>query len=188
MRARFQHKYLGFAGILIGLVAIVMYIMGRNLICDCGFIKFWHADTTTQNSQHLFDYYTFSHIIHGFLFYWLIRRFAKKLPPGMQFVVAILIEAAWELAENSPSIVNRYQTATAADAYHGDSIINSVSDVLSMSLGYWFAARNKTWLTLALLVFMEVGVLLLIRDNLTLNIIMLIFPIEAIKNWQMGGT
>lgn len=186
MHARFQHKYLWPAGILIGLVAVVMYLMGRNLICDCGFIKFWHSDTTSQNSQHLFDYYTFSHIIHGFLFYWIIRRFAKKLPPGMQFVVAILIEATWELAENSPFIVNRYQTATAADAYHGDSIVNSVSDIVSMCFGFWFAARNSTWLTVTLLVIMELGTLILIRDNLILNLIMLISPIDAIKNWQTG--
>lgn len=112
---------------------------------------------------------------------------ARRVPIGWRYLIAVLIETGWELLENSPIIINRYREATMALGYAGDSILNSMSDILMMSLGFLLAARLPVWVTVLLVVVMEVGCALWIRDNLTLNVIMLIHPIEAIKVWQMGG-
>lgn len=172
--------------------ALVLWLMGRNPICTCGTVKFWHGSAAdSETSQHLADWYTPSHIIHGFAFYFLFRhvpaRLGFPLPAGAAFLLALLVEGAWEIAENTPVIIERYRSATVSLGYAGDSIVNSLADIGWMSLGFLFARLAPWKLTLALAITMELVALIVIRDNLILNIIMLVSPVEAIRRWQAGG-
>ncbi len=157
------------------------------MICKCGYIRFWEAKiNSSENSQHISDWYSFSHIIHGFIFFWFFRLISrKKWPIGLCLVLALGVECSWEILENSSFIINRYREATISLDYFGDSILNSVCDILFMVLGFFLAWRMPVWLTILLIIVMELGVGYMIHDNLTLNIIMLIHPFEAIKQWQM---
>jgi hypothetical protein len=173
---------------IVATASIVELLMGRVPWCTCGYVKVWHGQVlSSENSQHLTDWYTLSHVIHGMGFYFFLWIVARKLPPGLRFVVAVFLEAAWEVLENTPMVINRYRAGTISLDYYGDSVINSVSDIAAMILGFWLARRLSAWATIALVVFMEVAVLMVIRDNLTLNILMLIRPIEAVRQWQGGG-
>ena len=163
-----------------------LYIDGRIPMCECGTIKLWSGSLMSENSQHIADWYTLSHIIHGFLFYWLLTIIAPKAPLGLRLAVAVGVEAAWELVENSNFIIERYRANTSSVDYFGDSIVNSVSDSVFAMIGFLIAAKLPTKITVATALFFEVLALIVIRDNLTLNVIMLLHPFEFIKQWQTG--
>jgi len=168
-------------------VAEVELAMGREPMCTCGFISLWHGAVDSQNSQQISDWYTLTHIEHGLGFYALLFLVARRLPMPLRLLLAVGIEGAWEIAENSPFIIDRYRTATLSLDYYGDSVVNSVADVVAMMVGFWMARRLPVWGTVAFVVLVELLLALTIRDNLALNIIMLIHPIEVIKQWQLGA-
>ncbi|OYW82622.1 MAG: hypothetical protein B7Z20_13700 [Sphingobium sp. 32-64-5] len=159
--------------------------MDRPPICACGTVKLWHGVVnSSENSQHLADWYSFSHVIHGFLFYAAAHFALRGRARTWALPLAVLVEGLWEILENSPVIINRYREATIALGYSGDSIVNSLADIGWMALGFLLAARLPTWATIALALAFELATLALIRDNLTLNVLMLVWPIDGIKAWQ----
>ncbi len=183
-----SHLILIAVGIII-LQAVVLYWMGRVWICKCGYIKLWQGVVfSSENSQHLSDWYSFSHIIHGFIFYffaWLIGR-KRGWSFWKMLVLALCIEVGWEILENTSMVINHYRATTISLDYYGDSIINSVMDTLFMVLGFFLAHKLPVLTVIFLIVVMELFVGWQIRDNLTLNIIMLIHPFQFILKWQGG--
>ena len=170
--------------VMLMLVAAIELTMGRQPMCTCGFISLWHGPVDSQNSQQISDWYTFTHVLHGIAFYGLLSLAARRLPVPVRLLIAVFLEGAWEIAENSPFIIDRYRTATFSLDYYGDSIVNSVGDALSMMTGFALARFLPVWASVALVVVIEVGLVYLIRDNLFLNILMLIYPSESIRAWQ----
>ena len=188
-----NHYTLIFVAIIL-IQIFTLYFMGRELICQCGVIKFWEGDVmSSSNSQQIADWYTFSHIIHGFVFYglltWISKKFFKRsggLPLGLIFIGAVLLETGWEIIENSTWIIDYYRNNTVSLVYIGDSILNSVFDVIWMAIGFVMARKFPIWLTVALIIIFEVMTGYFVRDGLLLNILMFIYPAEFIKTWQMG--
>jgi hypothetical protein len=173
--------------------AAILWSMGRPPICACGEVKLVHLIVqSSENSQHLADWYTPSHIIHGFIFYGLGHLLRKKWPAlfplGVAVSMAILAEGAWEVMENSSTIIDRYREVTISYGYAGDSIVNSMADICWMLLGFFIASRLPWKATLIIALLFEAFVGYMIRDNLTLNVMMLTAPLESVKEWQSGAT
>lgn len=169
-------------------LAAALHLMGRVPYCTCGNLKLWHGQVmSSENSQHLFDWYTPSHVIHGFLFFAGLHVLMPKASFGTKLLLAVGIEAAWEVFENTDYTINRYRSATISLDYFGDSIVNSLFDVVAMLSGFFLAARLPVLATVGLAVAAELFVGYMIRDNLTLNVIMLIHPVDWIKAWQAGA-
>lgn len=179
-----RNHWLGIAAIFAVAVA-VLFAMQRPPICTCGYVKLWEGVVNGPgNSQHIADWYTFSHITHGFLFFGLTHWLMRGQALGLQAMAASVLELAWEILENSPAVIDRYRQATMAVGYSGDSILNSVADGGWMLIGFLVAARLPWKVTFGIGIVFELFTLFMIRDNLTLNIIMLISPVDAIRTWQ----
>jgi hypothetical protein len=181
--------------LVLALVAgAVLLAMGREPICQCGTVKLWHGVVqSSENSQHVADWYSFSHVIHGLLFYffahvlWRRWKWFGGKPAAWALPIAVAFEAFWELLENSPMIIDRYRAVTVSFDYYGDSVLNSLSDIGFMAFGFWLASKLPVWASVALALAFELFTLAMIRDNLTLNIVMLVWPLDAVREWQAGG-
>ena len=173
------------AVILVVLAAAILLALGRNPLCTCGTVELWVGGRDSpKTSQMLADWYSLSHLVHGLLFYAALWLVARRWPVERRFLVALAIEAAWEITENTPWVIDRYRETTAALGYTGDSVINSLSDILMMCLGFLLARKLPPWASVALLIVLEIVPLLVIRDNLTLNVWNLLAPNPAVAAWQ----
>lgn len=167
---------------------LALWLMGRVPICSCGYVALWHGDPwSSGNSQHLTDWYTPSHVLHGLLFYAALWSAMPGAALGLRAVIATAVEVAWEVAENTDAVINRYREATISLDYFGDSVVNSVADSAAALAGFVLARVLPVWLSVAIVVVAELVVLAAIRDNLALNVLMLVWPIDAVRAWQAGG-
>lgn len=176
---------LAFAAVA-GAALLILLAMGRPPICTCGEVALWGAVGPAQ-SQMIADWYSASHLVHGFLFYAFLWLVARRWPVQRRFLLALLVEALWEIAENTPMVIDRYREATAALGYTGDSVLNSLSDIAMMAVGFLAARRLPLWAAIMLVAVLEIVPLLVIRDNLTLNVWMLLWPTDGIAAWQAGA-
>ena len=173
---------------LLAMTAAILLWMERIPVCACGTVKLWHGGRAdAEVSQHLADWYTFSHVLHGAIFYWLLWAILRgRLSIAARLVIAVAIEGAWEIWENTPFVIGRYRSQTISLGYTGDSVINSMGDMLAMILGFLLASRLPAWVTVVLLVVAGGALLYLTRDNLLLNVVMLLYPLDWIRDWQAG--
>jgi len=181
-----RNSALALAAIII-VATIMLALQGRVLWCEAG--DYWPWSWTVMsrhNSQHVIDPYTFTHILHGVLEFWLIGLVFSRVPLAWRFVIAIFIESTWEVVENTSYIINRYREATISLDYFGDSIINSLADILACGIGFVVARKLGFWKSLALFIATETILIFTIRDSLLLNILMLLYPLESVKQWQSG--
>ena len=183
-----KKKFIFLIIVFLAIQAGVLYWFGQPAICRCGYIKIWEGLVLSSgNSQHLTDWYTFSHIIHGFLFYLLLWLVFPKMSVSKRLLIAMGIEIGWEILENTPMVINRYRQQALAQGYTGDSIINSVVDTLAMMAGFFMARKWPVWSIVAIGLGMELFAGIMIRDNLTLNVLNLIHIFRAVARWQAGG-
>lgn len=176
-----------FVVVAVLVTAGVLLAMGRAPICDCGVVRLWHGDPMSpENSQHMMDWYTPSHLLHGLLFYAVLRWAFPRMTMGWRMFLAVLVEAAWEIVENTDAVIARYRAVTVSLDYFGDSVVNSVSDIIAMMIGFWLARTLPVWVSIAMFVGFEMLTLWLIRDGLVLNVLMLAWPLEAVRQWQSG--
>lgn len=169
-------------------VILQLYDQGRSWLCPCGRFFVWVGEAwSSDTSQHLFDPYSFTHVLHGFLLAWLITWLAPRLSWSWQLWLAIAVESVWEAVENSEFVIQRYREGTAALGYYGDTILNSLGDIAMCGLGFVIARYLGFWPSLALFILVEVTLLVWIRDSLLLNVLMLVYPVEGIEQWQAGA-
>ncbi|HEX7332187.1 MAG TPA: DUF2585 family protein [Pyrinomonadaceae bacterium] len=174
-----------------GLVFLLMIVslrgLGRLFLCaTCGQFAIWIGDTcSSSTSQQLFDPYSFTHVIHGFLFFWLVALLFRRLTPAWQLWLALFLEAAWEIFENTKFVIDKYRTETAALGYTGDTIVNSLGDLTCALTGFLLARQLGVRRSLIVFALVELVLILWIRDSLLLQILMLLRPVEALKSWQM---
>ncbi len=182
-----MRRWVIFAAGLVALQALALYFLGQPKFCECGYISLWaNEPLSAENSQQFFDWYTFSHVIHGFLFYWLATLLFPRLPICVRLFIAVGVEVSWEILENTPLVIEHYRQQALAQGYIGDSILNSVMDTLSAMIGFYLAWRLPVWATVLLALGLEGFVLYMIRDSLALNIIGFFVQPEFISNWQQG--
>jgi hypothetical protein len=180
--------FLSVLGILIGLQIGILTLFGQPAFCACGEVKLWEGVVSSPgNSQQISDWYTPSHIIHGFLFFALFSLFLPRASIATRFLLAVFLEVSWEIIENTPMVIDHYRKQALAQGYVGDSILNSVSDTLAMAAGFLAARRLPLWLAISIVIALEGVVMYFIRDGLLLNIINLFYPLEFIAQWQMAG-
>ena len=175
---------------LLSVVAAAAWLLwiGREPICKCGSVKLWWGQTmSSENSQHLSDWYTPSHLLHGIFFYAALRWALPRLALGWRLLIATAAEAAWEIIENSDAIIERYRAVTISLDYYGDSVINTVSDIVAMIAGFYLARALPIWASVAVVMGFEVLTAIVIRDGLALNVLMLLYPLDAVRVWQAGG-
>jgi len=172
---------------LLAIQAAVLLALGKPWICKCGHIALWYANPAgPETSQHITDWYTYSHVLHGLGFYFLLWLVAPRAPLGLRLAAAVGLEVGWELIENTPMIIERYRQGGLAQGYYGDSIINSLADTGATVVGFLLAATLPVWLSIGLVIATEAFLAYAIRDNLLLNIIQLVHPSEALTRWQSG--
>lgn len=180
------------SGWIVGSTTLIMVAallaMGRSALCTCGRVALWAGTgRPAENSQQLADWYSLTHLVHGLLFWGAGWLAARRWPWRARLVVAVMVEAGWEVLENSPAVIERYRAATVAVGYRGDSVLNSVGDLGCMAIGFLLARRLPWWGTVLLGIALELLALAVIRDNLALNVLMLTWPVDAVRQWQAGG-
>jgi hypothetical protein len=176
------------AVVVVALSATLLLAMGRPLAYQHGHARLWSGDTQSdQNSQQLADPYTLTHVTHGILLFGLVGLVCRRTPASTRAALALALECAWEVFENTDAVIERYRAATISLGYYGDSVVNSVGDILAAALGCLLAARLPVWSLVAGVILIEGALAVWIRDNLTLNVFMLLRPIAAIRRWQVGG-
>ena len=174
--------------VIVAIAAVILHLIGHPWFCKCGYVRLWWGETVSaENSQQITDWYTPTHIVHGLIFYFLLWLVARRLPLGLRAFIALLAEAGWEVLENTPLIIDRYREQTVSLGYFGDSVINSMSDIVAMLVGFYLASRLPVWASVVLALAIEIVLALVIRDNLLLNVLMLIYPVPAVLEWQAGG-